>query len=386
MTPMFQKNYDEACNWFRLYFRALMNACNKCNISGTARSFLLRNYWGVLQSFFKIMCISAKIDTIVKESQSAVRQGMCVVIGLQGTGENALKALMDDMDDEIAATSSESDQSFIADSDQSDSPVDWSDEHDSDRPSSRPSRKPAATKKKKKGKFALRKVKVTKRERMAINFDEIESGCRRMLMQLVKKHFPTERVVLGGGNANGSDHDIDMSDSDEQSRQPRHPHQQVEDLRQRDDGEYVETVQECVIVRDSLIKWVEGLTLPPSPLDDLIDRLGGPSKVAEMTGRHVCMYRGANGKVKLSDRSTGGIDVSKDSSINKYDQINIREADNFNSGKKKIAIISDAASTGISLHASDPLPESGSTLSCHTRAAMVGRQGDSAARSITSIE
>ena len=38
-------------------------------------------------------------------------------------------------------------------------------------------------------------------------------------------------------------------------------------------------------IRAMLIKIASSLELPANPLDDLTKRLGGPSKVAEMTGR-----------------------------------------------------------------------------------------------------
>ena len=74
---------------------------------------------------------------------------------------------------------------------------------------------------------------------------------------------------------------------------------------------------------------------------DIIDRLGGPRRVAEMTGRktrQVCEH----GEWVFAKRIK-----SKDSE----DGINIEERKKFMAGKKYVAIISDAASTGISLQA-----------------------------------
>lgn len=96
-------------------------------------------------------------------------------------------------------------------------------------------------------------------------------------------------------------------------------------------------------VRDLLIEAVEALELPPNPLDYLIDLCGGPDKVAEMTGRVGHTVRNAEGKVGFAKRAD-----TVESTIR---LTNMAERDSFMQGRKCIALISDAASTGISLQA-----------------------------------
>lgn len=47
----------------------------------------------------------------------------------------------------------------------------------------------------------------------------------------------------------------------------------------------------CIAMRDRLKSLIDEMQLPPSPLDELIDQLGGVDAVAEMTGRSVCSHQ-----------------------------------------------------------------------------------------------
>ncbi|XP_071949493.1 uncharacterized protein [Antedon mediterranea] len=109
------------------------------------------------------------------------------------------------------------------------------------------------------------------------------------------------------------------------------------------------TPQKCEVRTDEwsntakelLISFAGKIGLPNSPLDEIIDKFGGPSKVAEMTGRKGRVVHGKDG-FKYETRSG---DTSQ------LESLNVQERNSFMNGTKLIAIISDAASTGISLHA-----------------------------------
>lgn len=93
--------------------------------------------------------------------------------------------------------------------------------------------------------------------------------------------------------------------------------------------------------RSALLGELSKIKLPNNPLDEIIFRLGGPTKVAEMTGRKH-RYEFVKGKWVYVSRTKDRIST---------DSINVFERKKFQTGEKLVAIISEAASTGISLQA-----------------------------------
>jgi hypothetical protein len=88
--------------------------------------------------------------------------------------------------------------------------------------------------------------------------------------------------------------------------------------------------------------------LPGNPLDVIISELGGSDKVAELTGRKARMVRDPEtGKVTLQKRNANGVTLEYQ---------NIHEKNQFMAGKKLVAVISEAASAGISLQADKRVP------------------------------
>ena len=90
-----------------------------------------------------------------------------------------------------------------------------------------------------------------------------------------------------------------------------------------------------------------GKRLPANTLDELIDCLGGPDKVAEMTGRKgriVCRPNEAHDQNHFVYETRNESDVP-------VELMNIVQKERFMSGEKLTAIISEAASSGISLQA-----------------------------------
>lgn len=97
--------------------------------------------------------------------------------------------------------------------------------------------------------------------------------------------------------------------------------------------------------KDSLIEKIHvlGKHLPPNTLDQLIDELGGSLHVAEMTGRKGRVVQQEDDEiqsVQYETRAEPGVSLEK---------LNLLEKQRFMDGQKLIAIISEAASNGISL-------------------------------------
>ena len=96
-------------------------------------------------------------------------------------------------------------------------------------------------------------------------------------------------------------------------------------------------------IKEELLREANSLALPDNPLDELIHQLGGTEKVAELTGRKMKLSYDAAGRASLVKRAKE-LDVT-------VARTNMAEKRAFMSGQKMVAIISEAASSGISLQA-----------------------------------
>jgi protein strawberry notch len=101
--------------------------------------------------------------------------------------------------------------------------------------------------------------------------------------------------------------------------------------------------QEALRMRAELLEKLSDLVLPENPLDQVVNYFG-PDQVAEISGRRKRLIRDPrNGEVRYVSRAPKGVPMNK---------INIYENEQFQNGAKRIAIITAAGSTGISLHSS----------------------------------
>ncbi|CAM9374360.1 unnamed protein product [Chrysoparadoxa australica] len=90
-----------------------------------------------------------------------------------------------------------------------------------------------------------------------------------------------------------------------------------------------------------LLDKLDDLKLPGNPLDTIVDQLGGAQQVAEMTGRKGFLMTSPEGKTVYQRRNARNGES--------MDRQNLYERAKFQNDEKRVAIISDAASAGISL-------------------------------------
>uniref|UniRef100_W8AWV2 Protein strawberry notch n=1 Tax=Ceratitis capitata TaxID=7213 RepID=W8AWV2_CERCA len=103
-----------------------------------------------------------------------------------------------------------------------------------------------------------------------------------------------------------------------------------------------DAIERACSMKEELLRKIErlGERLPPNTLDQLIDELGGPDNVAEMTGRKGRVVQSEDGSIQYESRSEQDVPL---------ETLNITEKQRFMDGEKDVAIISEAASSGISL-------------------------------------
>uniref|UniRef100_A0A4W3J8R5 Protein strawberry notch homolog 1 n=1 Tax=Callorhinchus milii TaxID=7868 RepID=A0A4W3J8R5_CALMI len=267
-------------------------------------------FWSAHQRFFKYLCIASKVRRIVQLAREEIKNGKCVVIGLQSTGEaRTLEAL----------------------------------------------------------------------EEGGGELNDFVSTAKGVLQSLVEKHFPAPdrkklysllgidmnmpsnhdspvdtkkaRKSKGLAGSSSSESESAASESEESDEESFHSVSSGDDdfnpfRDESSDGEDgdQDAVERAQQMKRELLDKLERLAedLPPNTLDELIDELGGPDNVAEMTGRKGRVVSNDDGSISYESRSELDVPV---------EILNITEKQRFMGGEKNIAIISEAASSGISLQA-----------------------------------
>lgn len=327
-------------------------------------SQLWRIYWASHQRFFRHMCMSAKVPTVIRLAKQALIEGKCVVVGLQSTGEARTEEAVTkyglELDDFVSGPR-ELLLKFVEEYYPLPEQPEETDQLDSVQ-----------------GGEGDKELQRKRQSR--------SSGIS--LKGRVRKVAKYETVSDEGSDEDlDSDSDVDSSGSDDEFQicdictgeedrkkllkcaccgQLAHPacldppvidamseEWTCNSCKQKTD-EYLEArrayiaeltkrYEGAVERKTEVLEIIRSLDLPNNPLDDVVDQLGGPDNVAEITGRRGMLVRAACGKgVTYQARN------SKDVSM---EMVNMHEKQLFMDGKKLVAIISEAGSAGVSLQA-----------------------------------
>ncbi|MBP6821531.1 MAG: strawberry notch C-terminal domain-containing protein, partial [Acidobacteria bacterium] len=152
--------------------------------------------------------------------------------------------------------------------------------------------------------------------------EDLDFTPREVIAQMVERGFPTTLYQDVTDPATGRKYQVAVEDKDGNKVQSR----------------------EALRMKERLLDGLSALRLPENPLDQIVNHFG-ESVVAELTGRSRRLIRDKQtGHVTYKKRAPQGVAM---------DSVNIHEMEQFQAGRKRVAIISDAASMGISLHASN---------------------------------
>ncbi|KAG2568646.1 hypothetical protein PVAP13_7NG407100 [Panicum virgatum] len=316
-----------------------------------------RLYWASHQRFFRHMCMSAKVPAVVRLAKEALAENKCVVIGLQSTGEarteEAVTKYGVEMEDFVSGP-----RELLLKLVEENYPL-------PPKPDS----------------FQQGEEKVTEIQRKRHSAPDVSFKGR---VRKIAKVVDVSDDDTDDYSPSESDHESTESDEEFHMCQicnteeeeslllhcsgcSRHVHPSclmppwtgmmtddwtcytckvVEDEEIEQDAnvaDFSKRYDAAVEKKLKILDIIRSLDLPNNPLDDIIDQLGGPDNVAEITGRRGMLIRASDGK--------GVVYQARNAKEVSMEMINMHEKQQFMDGKKLIAIISEAGSAGVSLHA-----------------------------------
>ncbi|XP_053616907.1 protein strawberry notch [Plodia interpunctella] len=395
LSDSFKKTYDESVALWVEAMQRFTEAAELIDAEPRMKKTMWGQFWSAHQRFFKYLCIAAKVNHAVVTAREAVKCGKCVVIGLQSTGEARTLDQLERDDGELSdfvstakgvfqtlvekhfpapdrnrinrllglepnkpkpkpvapapyangdnantskrkmtarqqvnfaakrARGGSSSDEFVRGSEDEIEPESDAERHsDSDLSDFNPFRagsdsddEPWARKKK----VAKKKKVATPKKKPSSTQDKIET-------MLERKTSGPVTVVTPAGDLTGTrvgTNGIYLGPSRSQPP-PR------------------SAIERACSMKEELLMKIErlGKRLPPNTLDQLVDELGGTENVAEMTGRKGRVVQTEDGQILYESRSEADVPL---------ETLNLTEKQRFMDGEKDVAIISEAASSGISL-------------------------------------
>ncbi|VDD95849.1 unnamed protein product [Enterobius vermicularis] len=359
LSGEFIEVYDDAVKlWLecRRQFQAAINSLRDC---GRVQSKQIwGQFWAAHQRFFKYLCIGAKVDACVKITRDAVKTNKCVVIGLQSTGEARTLEVLDDVGGELTDFVSTAKYVFCLErffgkewsffiifvSQQSFFCILWFCASFVQSSYSVFTMYPYVLM----VLFCFIHLYKVLRKHFLFDFfledpwaskQQIVSDSPQKEKKKSKKRKKAKKEIKIPVRKKALESEAMMNSADAFISSSRIINESSEDL-----------LSGGSMVKAELLAAAErlGTRLPPNTLDQLINELGGPEYVAEMTGRKGRVVSREDGEIEYELRHTGA-DVP-------LELMNMDEKEKFMRGEKLIAVISEAASSGISLQSDRRAP------------------------------
>uniref|UniRef100_A0A6Q2XMS9 Protein strawberry notch homolog 1 n=1 Tax=Esox lucius TaxID=8010 RepID=A0A6Q2XMS9_ESOLU len=400
LTSHYIKMYNKSVRLWVAAREKFQAAANLMDAEQRMKKSMWGQFWSAHQRFFKYLCIASKVRRVVQLAREEVKNGKCVVIGLQSTGEaRTLEALEEgggELNDFVSTAKgvlqSLIEKHFPAPDRQKLFSLLGIDLSAKKTPS--PS-EPAAEPKGKKRKGAeVKKPQKRKRKSGGLSGSSSDdSESEESDKDDVESDDSFKSVSSGDDEDDFNPFKDDSSEDEEDGKEKKNKKNKKKKSIDPDSINSallasglgstrpaftapivktscapavakVEVDDSCMTSQDAvedaqqmkrdLLDQLEKLApdLPPNTLDELIDELGGPDNVAEMTGRKGRVVSNDDGSISYESRSELDVPV---------EILNLTEKQRFMDGEKvlvgynrfdlNIAIISEAASSGISLQA-----------------------------------
>ncbi|KAK9886438.1 hypothetical protein WA026_016716 [Henosepilachna vigintioctopunctata] len=382
LSKEFEKVYDASVKLWVEAMQRFHEAAELVDAENRMRKTMWGQFWSAHQRFFKYLCIAAKVPHAVSVARESIKCGKCVVIGLQSTGEARTLEQLERDDGELTdfvSTAKGVFQTLVEKHFPAPDrnrikrllgleppppvPKKTSNGLHEEGNSSSGKRKPMRQ-------AAARAVKRNKWSTSDSENDSEKSTDSEFKMsdnesEISEEH--SDSAQSSDFNPFNSDSD---SDNDPWSRNKKKAKKRKKVAKKRPSAQEKlsimlteksnkaknggsahggftgappkDAIERACSMKEELLAKIERLgdKLPPNTLDQLIDELGGPENVAEMTGRKGRVVQTEDGGIQYESRSEQDVPL---------ETLNLTEKQRFMNNEKDVAIISEAASSGISL-------------------------------------